>query len=109
MILQYAYEIFSWTAVVRGALMKGLAETSPAFAKVNISGRFARKHYGTYVCCTYQEGVHDIQQRYAGIFHSTIAVLIRRHRYWSDFHGSFKVDTIIWFINKVGVYACAAS
>lgn len=36
----------AWTAVVRGALMKGLASTSPAFATVGISGRSARKHYG---------------------------------------------------------------
>lgn len=35
-----------WTAVVRGALMKGLASTSPTFAKVGVSGRFARKYYG---------------------------------------------------------------
>ncbi len=36
-----------WTAVVRGALMKGLASLSPSFATVNISERAARKHYGT--------------------------------------------------------------
>ena len=35
----------SWTAVVRGALMKGLASASPASAKVKISARSARKHY----------------------------------------------------------------
>lgn len=35
-----------WTAVVRGALMKGLASTNRSFARVNVSGRSARKHYG---------------------------------------------------------------
>ena len=35
-----------WTAVVRGALMKGLASTSPTFAKVGVSGRSARRYYG---------------------------------------------------------------
>ncbi|KAL8943815.1 MAG: hypothetical protein Q9216_000808 [Gyalolechia sp. 2 TL-2023] len=35
-----------WTAVVRGALMKGLASTNSNFTAVKISGRSARKHYG---------------------------------------------------------------
>ena len=35
----------SWTVVIRGALMKGLASTSPASAKVKVSARSARKHY----------------------------------------------------------------
>lgn len=37
----------SWTAVVKGALIKGLASLSPAFATVGVTGRSARKHYGT--------------------------------------------------------------
>ncbi|KAL8736565.1 MAG: hypothetical protein Q9181_002356 [Wetmoreana brouardii] len=35
-----------WTAVVRGALMKGLASTNSNFTSVTISGRSARKSYG---------------------------------------------------------------
>jgi len=39
-------DLSRWTAVVRGALMKGLASSDSAFAKVHVSGRKARKHYG---------------------------------------------------------------
>ena len=39
--------------------MKGLASTSPSFAKVGISARSARKHYGVRCCRRYIEGQHD--------------------------------------------------
>jgi hypothetical protein len=35
-----------WTAVVRGALIKGLAEASPAASRIAIGSRVARKAYG---------------------------------------------------------------
>lgn len=56
-------DIFSCTAVVRGALMKGLATTSPFFASVSISGRRARKHYGFRVRNDFIKGVHDESRR----------------------------------------------
>ena len=40
-----------WTAVVRGALMKGLASLSSSFATVHIRERSARKHYGLSLSC----------------------------------------------------------
>lgn len=43
--------------------MKGLASTSPAFAKVGISGRSARKHYGMDISEIYKEGEHDKNRR----------------------------------------------
>lgn len=52
-------DTISWTAVVRGALMKGLATTSPKFACVNISGRCARKHYGLKIQSDFIKGFHD--------------------------------------------------
>ena len=43
--------------------MKGLASTSPSFAKVSISARSARKHYGITCGMTYIEGQHDTSHR----------------------------------------------
>lgn len=53
----------SWTAVVRGALMKGLASTSPSFATVGIQGRCARKHYGLHARKPFDEALHDQNRR----------------------------------------------
>ena len=53
-----------WTAVVRGALMKGLASTSPGFATVKISGRAARKYYGILSRKQYDPTKHDESRRY---------------------------------------------
>jgi hypothetical protein len=39
----------AWTAVVRGAVMKGLANHDDKLALVHIGPRAARKHYG-YIC-----------------------------------------------------------
>ena len=55
--------IFSWTAVVRGALMKGLNSTLPDHASVKITGRSARKHYGIYAERPFRKGVHDIEKQ----------------------------------------------
>ncbi|KAL8981339.1 MAG: hypothetical protein Q9205_003836 [Flavoplaca limonia] len=38
---------YGWTAVVRGALIKGLADHDPKNTEVNISGRCTCFHYGT--------------------------------------------------------------
>lgn len=46
----------AWTAVVRGALMKGLATVSPAAKTVHVHGRRARKHYGFSVSRFYRSG-----------------------------------------------------
>lgn len=56
-------DIISWTAVVRGALMKGLATSSLKFASVNISGRCARKHYGLNDSIEFIKGIHVEQFR----------------------------------------------
>ena len=43
--------------------MKGLASTSASFAKVRISARSARKHYGLHIGIEYIEGQDDISLR----------------------------------------------
>ena len=72
-----------WTAVARGALMKGLASTS-SFATVKISGRSARKHYGINCGVQYDEQEHG-----------------NARKVWdacSGFHRTYMMD---WFIQKV--------
>lgn len=44
--------------------MKGLANTSPAFAFVNISGRSARKHYGISSRKRFDVTKHELSKRY---------------------------------------------
>jgi len=82
-VLNYQY---SWTAVVRGALMKGLASTSPAFAKVKISERSARKHYGVCVGIEYSRYKHDDD-----------------YKVWDPFSGFYRVYMMDWFITKVQI------
>ncbi|KAA6410639.1 MAG: hypothetical protein FRX48_06062 [Lasallia pustulata] len=72
-----------WTAVVRGALMKGLMETSSAVAGVKINARAARKHYGTESSKQFREQLHDIARRY-----------------WNGCEGEYRINTIDWFISK---------
>jgi len=45
-----------WTAVVQGAAMIGL---SRANARLNVSERIARQHYGTELVSRFQKGVDD--------------------------------------------------
>ena len=56
-------DIYRWTAVVRGALMKGLASTCPSFTKVKVAGRSARKHYGINTSMQFDSEIHDIERR----------------------------------------------
>jgi hypothetical protein len=44
---------YARTAVVRGALIKALADEDPASAKVSVAGRVACKHYGTPISILY--------------------------------------------------------
>jgi molecular chaperone DnaK (HSP70) len=56
-----------WTAVVRGALIKGLAEASPATSRIMIGHRIARKAYGCHALVPFWQGEHDEGRRYASI------------------------------------------
>ena len=49
----------SWTAVVRGALMKGLAGQSVALERVKIESRSARKHYGAESDLAWDDAQHS--------------------------------------------------
>jgi len=54
-----------WTAVVRGALIKGLAEASPAASRIQIGHRIARKAYGCQLDIPFVQGEHDEGRRYS--------------------------------------------
>lgn len=58
--------------------MKGLASTSPAFARVGICARSARKHYG--VCSTkeFEETKHEVNRR------SVISLFRNSWGMWTD-------------------------
>ncbi|KIV82894.1 hypothetical protein PV11_04960 [Exophiala sideris] len=45
-----------WTAVVRGALLRGLAEIKPTFATPKVPSRVARKHIGVNIMNDFEEG-----------------------------------------------------
>ncbi|KAJ5569788.1 uncharacterized protein N7459_009218 [Penicillium hispanicum] len=72
-----------WTAVVRGALMKALADTCSLAPQVAIESRRARKHYGQIMQVSFEESIHDT-----------------RKRYWDYFYGEYRIDVMSWFINK---------
>lgn len=72
-----------WTAVVRGALMKGLAQLEPTTARVKVASRSARKHYGT-----------EIMSRYDSTKHA------KATSFWDDYDGELKVYDMSWFITK---------
>ena len=48
----------AWTAVVRGAVMKGLANHDDKLAAVHIGPRAARKHYGLICARNFIAGKH---------------------------------------------------
>ncbi|MCJ1452970.1 hypothetical protein MMC28_003315 [Mycoblastus sanguinarius] len=73
----------AWTAVVRGALIKGLASSSPSWATVSISARSARKHYGILARSKFVSHKHDIHRRE-----------------WNCFSGCYKICTMDWFVKK---------
>ncbi|MCJ1304113.1 hypothetical protein MMC08_006925 [Hypocenomyce scalaris] len=72
-----------WTAVVRGALMRGLMETSVSATGVKITARVARKHYGIRKGVPFVAGVHDESQRY-----------------WDSYHGAYRIGVMDWFVKK---------
>jgi tRNA A37 threonylcarbamoyltransferase TsaD len=48
----------AWTAVVRGAVMMGLARSDPRLASVGLESRAARKHYGAELSIPFDEERH---------------------------------------------------
>ena len=77
----------AWTAVVQGAVMKGLYEASPQDStRIRIGNYKARKHYGTELTATYQDSIH--------------AMLFEKRR-WDGLNGCYEVEVMDWFIKQV--------
>ncbi|CAD6588975.1 MAG: hypothetical protein ASARMPRED_003851 [Alectoria sarmentosa] len=72
-----------WQAVVRGALMKALAQSIPSSATLKVGSRAARKHYGLESYTHFVDGVHS-----------------RSKGEWREFEGEFKTLAMHWFIKK---------
>ena len=76
----------SWTAVVRGALMMGLASTSPQHESVRITARKARKYYG-----------HSLHEKFYGTRHP------QHLKWWNKFEGEHRISVMDWFVEKNAV------
>ncbi|KAL9641358.1 MAG: hypothetical protein Q9204_000053 [Flavoplaca sp. TL-2023a] len=74
---------YGWTAIQRGALMKGLVDYSSKNTRVAVTGRSARYHYGTESAKEWDERLHPNDQRI-----------------WSSVNSPYEVNTYKWFIGK---------
>lgn len=89
-----------WTAVVRGALTKALADTAPSLPKISIEARVARKHYGIICTVQFDPEVHDENKsEYLSFRFDTVPLIMPR--YWDYFDGEYVIDVMHWSINKV--------
>ncbi|KAL1962682.1 hypothetical protein VTN77DRAFT_9316 [Rasamsonia byssochlamydoides] len=71
------------TAIVRGALIRGLSEKQPGLATIRVKSRVARRHYGTVAYEYFVEGKHDESRRRP-----------------SPFGDRDRVEAMQWFIKK---------
>ncbi|OCL09088.1 hypothetical protein AOQ84DRAFT_339451 [Glonium stellatum] len=74
---------YGWSAVVRGAVMKGLAQSDPRHSKVRLTSRIARKHFGTQINDTFNEKIHAANRKY-----------------YDGYSGEWKIYVMRWFIKK---------
>lgn len=76
----------AWTAVVEGAVLKGLSEAVTADNQITILNRKARKNFG-----------FEVSNPFNHILHHSIAGKKR----WDSYTGQDVVDVMQWFIRKV--------
>jgi hypothetical protein len=76
------------TAVVRGALMKAMAEELPALSRINITSRAARKYYGYALTVRYDASIHPADKKW-----------------WSAYYGRDRVTIMDWRIKEVCNYS----
>ena len=72
-----------WTAVVRGALTKAMAEATPDVCKINISSRIARRYYGLPLSEEFKADKHASPMKY-----------------WSPCEGRNQIDVMKWLVRK---------
>ncbi|KAK5195203.1 hypothetical protein LTR96_002795 [Exophiala xenobiotica] len=69
------------TAVVEGALIRGLVDAQPGNAHIRIESRIARRYYGTSSYVPYESGVHDFRRS-------------------SNSYGNRQILTLQWFAKQ---------
>ncbi|OBT43288.1 hypothetical protein VE00_06923 [Pseudogymnoascus sp. WSF 3629] len=74
---------YGWTAVVRGALMKGLSDADHKYTQVRVVSRSARKHIGTKCGIIFNEAIHSEDKKY-----------------FDGFSGCWRTQAMDWFIRK---------
>ncbi|KAJ2998836.1 hypothetical protein NUW58_g200 [Xylaria curta] len=76
----------AWTAVARGAAMKGVAEAKPENYDIPVvMWRTARKHYGYEVGIPFDDHVH---------------ASLANKKYWDGLFGIWRVKAMVWFIER---------
>ncbi|KAJ9608712.1 hypothetical protein H2200_006483 [Cladophialophora chaetospira] len=71
------------TAVVEGALIRGLVDAQPGNAHLRIESRIARRSYGTSAWVDYEPAVHERSRRKSG-----------------SYGGEYHVQTLQWFAKQ---------
>lgn len=89
----------AWTAVVRGAVMMGLARSDEGLAKVKVGERRARKHYGIELAVTFREEDHHYSEKYVIIL-KRVNIKADDRRYWCDRRRKWKAREMRWFIKR---------
>ncbi|OBT44564.1 hypothetical protein VE00_05799 [Pseudogymnoascus sp. WSF 3629] len=56
---------YGWSAVVQGALLRGLADCNPQHSNVRLTSRVARKHVGRFCSIEFDEAKHLMSRRCA--------------------------------------------
>lgn len=97
-ILQPGY---GWSAVVQGALLRGLADCNPQYSNVRLTSRVARKHVGRLSSIQFDEAKHLMSRRCALIYRVSMNLRLKEFRYFQKYSGHWKTRGMSWFITKV--------
>jgi hypothetical protein len=92
----------AWSAVVRGAVMKGLSNYDNKLAMVRIGRRMARKHYGVMLASLFDPAIHREATKYAFLSGVSMFLLIYSCRFWDPFDSEYCANSCMsWFIKRV--------
>lgn len=95
-----------WTAVVRGALSKAVSQICPSVPQVSVESRVARKSYGNIKRTKFNPFIHDETRKL--VEHFGYECSADMYRYWSGFHGDYRIKVMHWMIKKVSRVLCFA-
>lgn len=94
---------YGWSAIVQGALLRGLADSNPQHAQVRLTSRVARKYIGVTCNVLFDETKHLTSRRYVSIYRiaNKINTILNRLRHFMEYSGEWKTLAMSWFISKV--------